>query len=466
VDNGTDCTFDGLAGVCVAGVCGENLCEGVVCEDADACTDDACDYVDGTCDFTPVVCDDYDMCTDDTCDPEEGCNFTAAEDGIECFNEFGSPPFGVCEAGACVAPCDPASEQALQCPIEPLQHLFCCPGSETCSDDCDISCVANVCPCNEPGIRAAIQAGGSDPYTFDCNGPTTVVTWAEIQINNDVILDGEGNLTVDADDDHRVFWVGELATVELRGFTVTGGKVVGESGGGIATMGELTLVNSAVRGSAAESQPEPCGGDPCAVGRGGGIWNGGAGALTLVSSTVSGNTAESGGGIFQSGATLMLTNSTVSGNAANQGGGIYNDGSGPVTLTNSTVSGNSAGIGSAILLSEVGPFASITTTASLIDGACAQQGDVTRTSNGYNIESPGDTCGFDQPGDQANVSVDDLKLAELADNGGLTQTHALGAGSVAIDAIPSEMCEVDEDQRGEPRPGGTMCDVGAFEAQP
>jgi hypothetical protein len=30
------------------------------------------------------------------------------------------------------------------------------------------------------------------------------------------------------------------------------------------------------------------------------------------------------------------------------------------------------------------------------------------------------------------------------------------------------MCEVTEDQRGEPRPetGGTLCDVGSFELQP
>jgi len=466
VDNGTDCTFDGLAGVCVAGVCGENLCEDVVCEDADSCTDDACDYVDGICDFTPVVCDDNDMCTEDTCDPEDGCKFTAAEDGTECFNDLGSPPFGVCEAGVCVAPCDPTSEQLLRCPIGPLEHLFCCPGSDTCRDDCDVSCVANVCPCDELGIRAAIQAGGSDPYTFDCEGPTTVLTLDEIHIDKDVILDGEGNLTVDASDHHRVFAVAELATVELRGFTVTRGRVVGQFGGGIANGGELTLVNSTVRDSAAVSEPEPCGGDPCTDGRAGGIWNGGAGALTLVSSTVSGNTADSGGGIFQSGATLMLTNSTVSGNAASQGGGIYSDGSGPVTLTNSTVSGNSAVSGSAILLSEVDPFASMTTTATLIDGACAQQGEVTWTSNGYNIESPGDTCAFDQGTDKAGVSANDLKLAELANNGGPTQTHALGAGSVAIDAIPANSCEVTEDQRGEPRPGGTMCDVGAFEVQP
>jgi hypothetical protein len=47
-----------------------------------------------------------------------------------------------------------------------------------------------------------------------------------------------------------------------------------------------------------------------------------------------------------------------------------------------------------------------------------------------------------------------------------TWTHALLPGSVAIDQIPAYACEVDEDQRGEPRPGGTMCDVGAFEVQP
>ena len=28
------------------------------------------------------------------------------------------------------------------------------------------------------------------------------------------------------------------------------------------------------------------------------------------------------------------------------------------------------------------------------------------------------------------------------------------------------VCAADKNQRGEPRPGGTMCDVGAFEVQP
>jgi hypothetical protein len=95
-------------------------------------------------------------------------------------------------------------------------------------------------------------------------------------------------------------------------------------------------------------------------------------------------------------------------------------------------------------------------------------------STGGNLESAGHTCGFDQGTDQVDVSPDDLNLGPLADNGGPTMTHALGAGSVAIDQIPEAECvdadgaPLTTDQRGEPRPetGGTLCDVGAFEVQP
>lgn len=51
-------------------------------------------------------------------------------------------------------------------------------------------------------------------------------------------------------------------------------------------------------------------------------------------------------------------------------------------------------------------------------------------------------------------------------------THALGAGSVAMDHIPAVDCvdtdsaPLTTDQRGEPRSGGTICEVDAFEVQP
>jgi hypothetical protein len=86
-------------------------------------------------------------------------------------------------------------------------------------------------------------------------------------------------------------------------------------------------------------------------------------------------------------------------------------------------------------------------------------------SNGHNIESPNDTCGFDQLTDQVNVTTEALALGPLADNGGPTETKALLSGSVAIDVIPPEMREVDEDQRGVTRPQGPACDVGAFELE-
>jgi hypothetical protein len=124
-----------------------------------------------------------------------------------------------------------------------------------------------------------------------------------------------------------------------------------------------------------------------------------------------------------------------------------------LALINTTVSGDIAFLGT------------LTSTSTLMDGACDERSRGAAASLGYNIESPGDTCGFDQQGDQANVTETQLNLGELADNGGPTMTHALLPGSVAIDMIPPAMCEVAEDQRGEPRPGGSMCDVGSFEVQ-
>jgi hypothetical protein len=107
----------------------------------------------------------------------------------------------------------------------------------------------------------------------------------------------------------------------------------------------------------------------------------------------------------------------------------------------------------------------LTLTNSLVDGDCFESDGVIAPS-GYNIESAGDTCGFGSGTDQVDVTEGELNLGHLQDNGGPTMTHALGAGSVAIDHIPAVDCEVTEDHRGEPRPGDSMCDVGAFEVRP
>jgi hypothetical protein len=99
-------------------------------------------------------------------------------------------------------------------------------------------------PCTEQGILDAIAAGGG-PHTFACAGPTTVVTSAEIVIDNDVILDGEGNLILDGNDDHRVLFVNN-STSELRGLTVTHGRTVSGAGGGIYVFGGDVVVERSI----------------------------------------------------------------------------------------------------------------------------------------------------------------------------------------------------------------------------
>jgi hypothetical protein len=369
--------------------------------------------------------------------------------------------------------------------------------------------------CTEQGIRNAIAAGGG-PYTFDCADGTTIVTEAEILIDNDVILDGEGNLTVDGNDEHPMFVVIEGVTGEVRRFTVTKSGFMGPFGSapaienrgtlilasssvtenmsGIWNDGTLELTDSTVTGNAsrgiytsgtASVTNSTISGN--AGVEGSGIFN--MGRLTLTDSTISQNNGRpDGSNIFNDlGGTLVLVNSTVSDNV---GGGIWTTWNSTVTLTNSTVSNaggawslfiwnggavtltNSTVLGNVRASTETDPgdppaAVSLVSSATVIDGACVLEGpDAEWTnSNGYNIESLGDTCGFDQGTDQVNVSSDDLKLGELADNGGPTMTHALGAGSVAIDWIPADMCEADEDQRGVTRPQGDACDVGAVEME-
>jgi len=226
-----------------------------------------------------------------------------------------------------------------------------------------------ACPmvfaCTEQGIRDAIDEGGG-PHYFDCDGPTVVPTVAEIVIDNDVILDGEGDLIVDAggavsveagdvapkvNGAHRVFSIPEGVTAELIGFTVTGGANV-EQGGGIQNAGALMLTACIVSGNSAD------------VG-GAGVNNLGTGTLTVADSAVSGNTS----GRFSAGIRNLgeaeVINTTVSNNSAVEaGGGVSNRPGGTMTLISSAVQGNSAAVFSAGGVSNAGELTLIDTTAS------------------------------------------------------------------------------------------------------
>lgn len=279
-----------------------------------------------------------------------------------------------------------------------------------------------------------------------------------------------------------IFNSGQLA---LLSSTVSGNSAISDdsgNGGGIgvfSSTGTLTLTNSTVSGNSATK-------------RGGGIhayngtitienstisnnhsdWIGGGivstvdTTLTITNSTISGNSAnERGGGIESFGGPVTITNSTLSGNTAGTlGGGIYNYA--PLFLTHVTFSGNSAFEGSSLYVVNNNVAATqITNTliaTSSAVGNCVDDLNLI-TDFGYNLSSD-NTChltsGISLPNTNPNLGL-------LADNGGPTQTHALLAGSPAIDKIPSGAngcgTTITTDQRGVARPQGANCDIGAYE---
>jgi predicted outer membrane repeat protein len=229
-------------------------------------------------------------------------------------------------------------------------------------------------------------------------------------------------------------------------------NAAGFDGGGALNFETLELVATSFDGNTAGQN-------------GGGIANPSPGVLSVTTSTLSNNQAASaGGGVYNpSGASAAMMSSTLSSNTAETGGGIYTGGN--LELRSSTLASNQASTASA-LFGTSSLDAERVVALSLIDGDCA---GALFESGGYNVEGPGDTCGLDDVSDETAASG--LELEPLRDNGGPTETHALGASSIAVDFIPEGDCvdgvgdPLETDQRSEPRPAGAGCDAGAFETQ-
>jgi hypothetical protein len=293
----------------------------------------------------------------------------------------------------------------------------------------------------------------------------------DLDITDDLIINGSGPATTIIEgDDEGVIEIYSSA-VEVSGLTVRAG-----TGPGIANFGTLDLNNVTVSQNF-----------------GGGLHNGFGHSMTVTDSSVAFNVQGSvqiggGGGIYNAG-TLTLNKSAVYGNqttgiGADLGGGIYNE-SGIATINNSTVSSNLAGLGGGILnfstlilnnstVASNGAFSNIggildsgssmamknTIVANNQPNDCSTS-NLTFVSSGHNLDSDG-TCLLTAAGDLSGVNP---LLGILDDNGGPTGTHALLAGSPAIDAGSGDCPPPATDQRGVARPQGTACDIGAYEAE-
>ncbi len=316
-------------------------------------------------------------------------------------------------------------------------------------------------------VIAQVCAGST--ITFDqslfFSGPIEL-TSGELAINKTLTIQGLGadRLAVQRganSADSRILNVSGNAEVRINGLTIANGKSSSGFGGGILNTATLYLSDDAITGNSA-------------VFGGGGIHNNG-GTMSLRNCTVSGNITNNGsGGILNSG-TLSFNRSTLSGNVAQNGngGGLVNTGT--ATITRSTIANNSAtGAGGGIH----GPSGTINMGDTIVALNTAPSGpdfNAILTSQGFNLIGEHDGLLFAKgfASDKIGVTAAQLKLDVLQNNGGPTMTHALLAGSVAIDAGFASGGTTD--QRGLPRPvdvanvpnatGSDGSDIGAFELQ-
>ncbi len=278
--------------------------------------------------------------------------------------------------------------------------------------------------------------------------------------------------------------------------TVSGNRG-SNGGGGIAAEGTATLTGSQVTGNTA--------GDAI----GGGVFNVGI----VTASTISGNTASSGGGAEDyPGLVMTITDSTLDGNhaaadggaldvnqqitvrastlASNEAGGKFGEGMGAAAeidggatliVSDSTIAGSTtqpAGRGSidnfggSLALSFAtlsgsqglltgGGFDSATGTILVGTGGTPNCTVSLNETVGFNL-STDSSCGLSKKTDLTDVNP---MLKPLANNGGPTMTQALPRSSPAVNAggLPASSSCPAADQRGESRPWGPACDIGAYE---
>ena len=225
-----------------------------------------------------------------------------------------------------------------------------------------------------------------------------------------------------------------ISNTTISGNTATGG----EGGGGIhLEVGRIVLMErTTISGNRALNAIPSIGG-------GGGIFSQGQ-IDAIVNSTISGNiTSGLGGGIASRSNLDLLLNTTIVENTAQTGGGLTHV--------------SSVGATNAIDRLENTLIANNTATGSnpdfeLLGFLNTARFNLIESAAGHPL-----TNGVD-----GNIVGSDPQLGGLLNNGGPTSTHALLAGSPAINAGLDSVAPA-IDQRGVSRPAGAASDIGAYE---
>ena len=377
------------------------------------------------------------------------------------------------------------------------------------SSDAAVITVTNTADSGAGSFRQAIadvQENDTINFAPDVRG-TIALTGGELLISKAVTIQGPGAnlLAIDAGNilpGSRVLRIdAHGSAVSIFGLTFTHGLLVMffPEGGGIRNDSNLTLTACTVSACAA-------GGDVDSDAEGGGIYNATGSSIQLYGCTLQGNRASGGAGFHggpggsayggalwnAEGATASLQNCTITGNTATgapgsclllcapdgsgKGAGIYN--AGDLVMAACTIGSNTATAPVSSLSGGGGIWSvgNAQITNSIVaenTGGDSPDAGGSFESEGFNLIGKSDgSAGFTAIGDQTGTieAPLDPKLGALQDNGGPTQTLALLPGSPAIDTGFSSGWSID--QRGFPRPAGTIkavggdgSDIGAFEVQ-
>ena len=341
-------------------------------------------------------------------------------------------------------------------------------------------------------ITQSLSISSTIPITISGNHSTRVLNIQEGSVTIDQLIIANGNVQTNDCGPYGDDICGGGIIIQADGTAVISNSTLinntARFGGGISNFGTLTVKNCVFWGNTAIIGGGGIDNNGTAIMKystlsnnsseqvGGGVLTD-VGLMDIQDSTISANEANfSGGGIYAHNK-IAINNSTVSGNTAQLAGGIFVAHEGTLTVTQSTVTNNSSDRGSgAGIVSTANSSTSTMVSYSIVSGnvisgtnmpsdlGLTTDGDTDSfISGGHNLLGVVDenVTAFVASGDQ--IDITEALLDSLADNGRLTQTHALLPGSPAIDGGGS--CSAMTDQRGVERPQGAACDIGAFESQ-
>ncbi len=372
---------------------------------------------------------------------------------------------------------------AAPCVVGAVSSLFLVVDEPADMVDADTSAAnGGLCAVASGGcsLRAAIQEanfwGGVDRIHLPALGEDAVLSLAgsaednpaagDLDLTGPVEISGAGalvsHISAGPAFGARVFHAKGAFSWSLRDVSISGADTA-DSGAAIANEGaDVRLDGLAITGNASG-------------GIGGAIWN--TGTASLAASVLGQNEATSGGAIANAvGASFTLLNTTLSGNiAAGEGGALHS--LGQVSARNVTAASNSAATGGGLaLLGGVcnSKHVILAGNSATAGPDCSSASPAYFVSAGYNLVGNATGCAWSsQTSDQIGSGAAPLVpgLEPLADNGGQTQTRAISGSNLVADRGDPAGCKdiagnaLTVDQRGEARPSGLGCDLGAYEAE-